>query len=69
MMPIFNHTPYSKKQIVELVVASHTTNIVPRTNYRFVEPQNGSTPHEHAIQSPYIVLGMVLHMFTHLSIM
>jgi hypothetical protein len=67
MMPIFNHTPYSKKQIVELVVASHTTNIVPRTNYGSVKPQNGPTPHEHVVQGLHIALGVVLLVLTRFS--
>ncbi len=39
MMHVLNHTPHTKKQTIELVVASHTTNTMPRTNYRFVGPQ------------------------------
>jgi hypothetical protein len=49
MMPILDHTPYTKKQIIEPIVASHATNIMPKTNYRFVGLQNGPTPYEHVI--------------------
>jgi hypothetical protein len=63
---IQSHTIHPKK-FVEPVVASHTTNIMPGANCRYVGPQNGSTPHEYAVQSPHVVLGVVLHVLTHLS--
>ncbi len=40
---------------------------MPRTNYRFVKPQNGPTPHEHVVQGPHIALGMVLPVRADLS--
>jgi hypothetical protein len=43
------HTPYTKKQIGEHVVASLATNIIFKANYVSVESQNDPTPHEHAI--------------------
>jgi hypothetical protein len=57
MMPTLGHTPHTNKQIVEHVIASHTINIVPITNYRFIKPQNNPTLYEHATQSLHIVLG------------
>ncbi len=67
MMPILDQTPHIEKQIVELIVASHTTNTMHGANYRCVEPQNGPTLHEHVIQGPHVVMGMVLPALTHLS--
>jgi hypothetical protein len=66
-MPVLDHTPHTEKQTTELVVASHVTNIVHITNYRSVEPQNGLTPHEHVVQGLHVALGVVLHVFAHLS--
>jgi hypothetical protein len=60
MMPLFNHTPHTNKQIVEPIVASHATNIVFKANYRSVEPQNGLTPHEHIVQGLHAALGVAL---------
>lgn len=40
-------THHTKKQIVEIVIASLATNIVRRANYRSIGPQNDPTPHEH----------------------
>jgi hypothetical protein len=40
---------------------------MPRTNYRSVEPQNGTTPHEHAVQGPGVTLVMKLPIFAHFS--
>jgi hypothetical protein len=40
---------HTKKQTVELVVASLTTNIMLGIKYSFVKTQNGPTPHEHVI--------------------
>jgi hypothetical protein len=67
MMLVLNHTPHTKKQTIELVVASHTTNTMPRTNYRFVGPHSGPTPHEHVIQGPHAAMGMVLPILAHFS--
>jgi hypothetical protein len=41
-------THHTKKQIVEIVIASLATNIVPRANYKSIRPQNDPTPYEHA---------------------
>jgi hypothetical protein len=67
MKPILDHTPHVKKQIVELVIASHATNIVLGTNCRSVKPQNGPILYEHGIQGLHAALGMVLPIFSHLS--
>jgi len=67
MKPIFDHTPHVKKQIVELVIAFHATNIVLGANYRSIKPQNGPIFHEHVIQGLHTALGMVLPIFAHLS--
>jgi hypothetical protein len=67
MMLVLNHTPHIKKQIVKLVVASHTTNIVLGAICMCIKPQNGPIPQEHAIQGLHVILGMVLHVLTHLS--
>jgi hypothetical protein len=47
-MPKFGHTPYTKKQNVELAIASLITSIMCGENCKFVGPQNGPTTHEHA---------------------
>jgi hypothetical protein len=49
MMLKLIHTPYTKKQIGERVIASLTINIMFKTNYVSIESQNDSTSHEHAI--------------------
>jgi hypothetical protein len=67
MMHVFDHAPYTKKQIVEPIIASHTTNIMPTSNCRSVRPQNRPTPHEHVVQGPHAILGVILHTLTHLS--
>jgi hypothetical protein len=67
MMPILNQTPYIEKQIVEPILASHPTNIVPRANYSSIKPQNGLTLLEHVVQGPHDVLGAVVHVLAHLS--
>ncbi len=67
MMLVLDHTPHIEKQTIKFVIASHATNIMPRTNYRFVEPQKGPTFHEHDIQGPHVALGMVLPILAHLS--
>ncbi len=66
MMHVLDHTPHTEKQITEPVVASHATNIMPRVNCRSVEPQNGPTPHEHAVQGPCVAIS-VIPIFAHLS--
>jgi hypothetical protein len=66
-MLVLNHTPHIEKQTTKLVVASHATNIMLGTNYRFVEPHNGPTFHEHVVQGPHIALGVVLPILAHLS--
>ncbi len=52
------HTPHTKKQTIEHVIASHVTNSsMPKRNYRSIEPQNVSTFHEHATQGRHNVMG------------
>jgi hypothetical protein len=53
MMLVFDHTPHIKKQIIELIVASHATNTMHGTNYRFIGPQNDPTPY---MNMPYKAL-------------
>ncbi len=60
MMFILNHIPHTEKQTTKPIVASHTTNIIPKVNCKFIEPQNGPTPHEHTIQGLHITMGVVL---------
>jgi hypothetical protein len=65
MMFEFSHTPYTKKENVELT--SFTISIVFGANCKFVEPQNDPTFGEHAGQGPHIVMGKVLPILIHLS--
>jgi hypothetical protein len=67
MKPILDHTPHVKKKIVELVIASHATNIVLGANCRSVKPQNGPILYEHVVQGLHAAIGMVLPIFAHLS--
>jgi hypothetical protein len=55
-MLTFNHTPHIETQIVELAIAFVTTNIVPKTNYKPWEPQNGPTFYEHVTQGSHVIL-------------
>ncbi len=55
---IQSYIGHTKKQIIKLVIASHATNIVPREKCRYVQPQNGPTPHEHATQGLQFVMGV-----------
>jgi hypothetical protein len=48
-----NYTSHLKKTI-ELIFTSLATNIMPKTSYRFIEPQNAPTPCEHVVQSPHL---------------
>jgi hypothetical protein len=41
----------------ELAIASLPTNIVFRTNYMFIGPQNDPTFHEHASQGSHVAMG------------
>jgi hypothetical protein len=52
-----NHTPYTYKQITKIVTTSLSTIIMFKTNYMFVESQNGPTPHKHTSQGSHVVLG------------
>jgi hypothetical protein len=45
------------KHIIEHVVASSIMNIVFKTNYRFIEPQNGPTTNERATQRLHVIMG------------
>ncbi len=67
MLNDVHNQSHTKKQTIELVIASYATSIMLGTNCRFVEPQNGPILHEHAIQNLYVALGVVLHALAHLS--
>ncbi len=67
MIPKLNHTPYTMKHIIEHVVASSIMNIVSKTNYRFIEPQNGPTINEHATQGLHVTMGKAQLTFVHLA--
>jgi len=56
----------NEKQTTKLVVASHATNIMLGANYWSIEPQNGPTPHEHAVRGLHAALGVVLPVLAHL---
>jgi len=62
-----NHTPHIVKHIIEHVVASSIMNIVSKTNYRFIEPQNGPTINEHATQGLHVIIGKTQPTFVHLA--
>jgi hypothetical protein len=55
MMRVLDHTPYTKKQIVEPIVTSHATNIMPRENGKSIRPPNGPTLNEHVVQGLHIL--------------
>jgi hypothetical protein len=67
MKLILGHTPNNKKRTIELEVTSLTTHIMPRANYRFIEPQNGPTFHEYFAQNLHVSLGKVPPAFIHPS--
>ncbi len=67
MIPKLNHTLHTMKHIIEHVVASSIMNIVSKTNYMFVEPQNGPTINEHATQGLHIIMGETQLTFVHLA--
>jgi hypothetical protein len=48
-------------------IASLATHIMPRTNYRFIEPQNDPTLHEHVAQILHVSLSKAPLTFVHLS--
>jgi hypothetical protein len=54
-MPKLDHTPHTKKQILEPIFAFHATNIMVGTICKFVKPQNGPTFHEHVIQGFHLL--------------
>ncbi len=67
-MHVLDHTPHTEFFFVELVVASHATNIMLGTNYRHVQPQNGPTLHEHVVQGPCLASRcetIQIHPFVH----
>jgi hypothetical protein len=68
MMFVLNHIPHTEKQTTKPIVASHATNIIPKVNCKFIEPQNGPTPHEHTIQGLHNTMGVVLLVLAHMSI-
>jgi hypothetical protein len=49
MTPTFDHTPHIDKQTIEPAIASFISNIVPKTNYKSIGPQNDPILHEHVI--------------------
>jgi hypothetical protein len=55
------------KHIIEHVVASSIMNIVFKTNYRFIELQNGPTINEHATQRLHVIMGKTQLTFIHLA--
>jgi hypothetical protein len=65
-MPEFNHTPYTWKQIVELVIASLATSTIFGAKCMFIGHQNGPTLHEHASQGFHVVLGEAQPSLVHL---
>jgi hypothetical protein len=67
MIPKLNHTPHIMKHIIKHVVASSIMNIVPKTNYMFIEPQNGPTINEHATQGLHVIMGKAKPTFVHLA--
>jgi hypothetical protein len=66
MKLVLDHTPNSKNLFFEPKVKSLATNIVLRTNCRFVKPQNGPTLHAHASQSSHVVIGEIQPPLIHL---
>jgi hypothetical protein len=67
MIPKLNHTPYTMKHTIEHVVAFSIMNIVSKTNYKFIETQNGPTINEHAIQGLHVTMGKTQLTFVHLA--
>jgi len=67
MIPKLNHTPHTMKHIIQHVVASSIMNIVFKTNYMFIEPQNGPTINEHATQGLHVIMGKAQLTFVHLA--
>jgi len=63
----FGHTKYIKKQIIEPTIASSTTNILPKANYKFIVPQNDPTFLEYVVLGLHIILGETLPRFVYLS--
>jgi hypothetical protein len=57
MIPKPNHRPHTVKNIIEHVVVSSIMNIVSKTNYMFIESQNGPTINEHATQRLHVIMG------------
>ncbi len=57
MMAKLGHTPYTKKQIVELAITSLATSTMSRVNYVCIESQNDPILHEHVIQGLYFGQG------------
>ncbi len=55
------------KHIIEHVVASSIMNIVFKTNYKFIEPQNGPTINERATQRLHVIMGKAQLTFIHLA--
>jgi hypothetical protein len=62
MIPKLNHTPH-----IEHVIASSIMNIVSKTNYKFIEPQNGPTINDHATQGLHVIMSKAQLTFVHLA--
>ncbi len=67
MIPKLNHTPHTMKHIIEHVIASSIINIVSKTNYKFIEPQNGPTINDHATQGLHVIMSKAQLTFVHLG--
>jgi hypothetical protein len=61
------HTSHIVKYIIEPIVASPTTIIMSRTNYKSIGPQNDPTFHEHAKQGFHTILNEAQPTFVHLA--
>jgi hypothetical protein len=65
-MPKRNHTPYTYKQIVELLITSISTITMFGASFMSIEPQNDPTFHKHASQSFHAILGEIQPITIHL---
>jgi hypothetical protein len=67
MMFELGHTSHIVKDIVEPIVASPTTIIMSRANYKSIGPQNDPTFHEHATQGFHTILNEAQPTLVHLA--
>jgi hypothetical protein len=65
-MPKLNHTSYTYKQIVELLITSISIITMFGASFMSIEPQNDPTLHEHASQSFHAILGETQPTIVHL---